>query len=77
MVSTTYLVKGMTCSHCVSGLTKELSPLTGVTGVTITLVPDGLSEVTIASTERLEDSVVTAAVEEAGHELDSVAPGNF
>ncbi len=72
MVSTTYLVKGMTCSHCVSGLTQELTPLTGVTGVNIDLVPEGLSKVTITSTSRLDLSTVQAAVEEAGQELDSV-----
>ncbi|NQU37136.1 MAG: heavy-metal-associated domain-containing protein [Actinobacteria bacterium] len=72
MITTTYLVKGMTCSHCVSGLTQELSPLTGVTGVTINLVPDGLSEVVVTSNQPLDQTQVEAAIDEAGHELDSV-----
>jgi len=76
MVTTTYLVKGMTCSHCVSGLTQELSPLTGVTGININLVPDGLSEVVVTSNDRIDLAEVEAAIDEAGHELDSVVEGS-
>ena len=72
MVSTTYLVKGMTCSHCVSAVTEELSPLKGVTGVKITLAPEGISEVTITSNSRLDEADVADAIDEAGYELDSV-----
>jgi copper chaperone len=76
VVTTTYLVKGMTCSHCVSGLTQELSPLTGVSGIKVTLVPDGLSEVAVTSNDVLDEKVIKKAIEEAGHELDSVVGTN-
>jgi copper chaperone CopZ len=70
MATTTYFVTGMTCSHCVSGLTHELSPLPGVTGVTISLVQDGLSEVIVTSNKPLDRAEVEAAVDEAGHVLE-------
>jgi copper chaperone len=76
MVTTAYLVKGMTCSHCVSAVTHELSPLTGVSNIKITLVPDGLSEVVVTSADRVPLAEVEAALDEAGYELDSVAEGN-
>ena len=33
MTTTTYLVSGMTCGHCVSAVTEEIGKLDGVTGV--------------------------------------------
>jgi copper chaperone len=76
MVTTTYLVKGMTCSHCVSAVTQEISPLTGVSGININLVPDALSEVVVTSADRLALAEVKAALDEAGYELDSVVEGS-
>jgi copper chaperone len=68
-----YLVSGMTCSHCVSSVTEELSALDGVDGVTVELNPGGASRVTVASSTELDGGAVRAAVEEAGYELaDSV-----
>jgi len=49
MISATYQVTGMTCEHCARAVTEELTALTGVTGVTVDLVPGGTSAVTVSS----------------------------
>ena len=49
MATTTYPVTGMTCEHCVNAVTSELGGLDGVSAVTVDLVPDGISLVTVAS----------------------------
>ena len=66
MATTTYPVTGMTCEHCVNAVTSELGGLNGVTGVTVDLVPDGISRVTVTSAAPLaEPAVAEAAVAEA------------
>ena len=69
--STEYLVSGMTCSHCVSSVTEELSTLDGVSSVSIDLNVGGASTVTVGSASQLEIGAVRAAVSEAGYELVS------
>jgi copper chaperone len=64
-----FSVTGMTCGHCVSAVTEEISALDGVTGVTVELVAGGTSTVTVTSTTPLDTSAVAAAVDEAGYEL--------
>ena len=49
MTSTTYLVTGMTCEHCVRAVTSELESVPGVSAVTVSLVPGGESAVTVSS----------------------------
>ncbi len=66
MATTTYKVTGMTCGHCVSAVTSELTSLGGVTKVTIDLVPDGVSLVTVTSEASLPAGAVTEALDEAG-----------
>ncbi len=66
MVTTTYLVSGMTCGHCVHAVTDELAGLGGVSGVAVDLVPDGASKVTVASEGPLPEPAVAAALDEAG-----------
>jgi copper chaperone CopZ len=66
MASTTYPVTGMTCEHCVHAVTGELGGLDGVTRVTVELVPDGRSQVTVDSAAPLADQAVAAALDEAG-----------
>jgi copper chaperone CopZ len=66
MPTTTYAVTGMSCEHCVNAVTSELSGLTGVSAVTVDLVPDGSSRVTVVSTGPLPVDAVTAALDEAG-----------
>jgi copper chaperone len=64
-----YEVSGMTCEHCVRAVTEEVSALTGVTDVDITLVVGGRSTVVVRSTSPLDRAAVAAAVDEAGYEL--------
>jgi copper chaperone len=66
MTTTTYVVKGMSCAHCVNAVTSELSGLGGVSAVTVDLVPGGSSRVTVASGSPLPEDAVSAALEEAG-----------
>ena len=66
MARTTYKVTGMTCGHCINAVTGELSGLDGVTGVTVDLVPDGVSLVTVTSDTPLPAGAVTEALDEAG-----------
>jgi copper chaperone CopZ len=47
--ATTFAVTGMTCSHCVTAVTEELSALPGVTEVSVDLVAGGTSTVTVTS----------------------------
>ena len=69
MSTTTYPVTGMTCGHCITAVTEEVSALPGVTGVDIDLVPGGTSQVTVTSQEPLDRTAVAAAVDEAGYQL--------
>ena len=69
MTTTTYSVTGMTCGHCVGAVTSELSGLPGVQDVAVSLVPGGVSAVTVTSTAPLEPSAVAEAIDEAGYDL--------
>jgi copper chaperone CopZ len=66
MVTTAYKVTGMSCGHCVNAVTGELENLSGVSAVTIDLVPSGISLVSITSDEPLADDAIGAALDEAG-----------
>jgi len=65
MIST-YTVTGMTCGHCVASVTEEVQEIAGVSDVAVDLASGA---VTITSAEPLDESVVRAAVEEAGYQL--------
>ncbi|MGM1061058.1 heavy-metal-associated domain-containing protein [Saccharothrix sp. Mg75] len=65
-VTSTYTVTGMTCGHCVSSVTEELTAVDGVTGVDVAL---DSGAVTVTSTRELSRDEVGAAVEEAGYAL--------
>ena len=67
--TTTYLVSGMTCGHCVSAVAEKVGKLDGVSGVDVDLVPGGQSRVTVTSTTTLSASAVAEAVDEAGYDL--------
>lgn len=60
-------VSGMTCGHCVSSVTEELTELKGVENVSIDLNAGGISEVTITSTLTLDSAEIGEAVAEAGY----------
>jgi copper chaperone len=64
-----YLVEGMTCSHCVSSVTEELTAVDGVEHVAVDLRAGGTSRVTVTSTRPISDDAVRAAIEEAGYSL--------
>ena len=66
MSTTSYTVVGMTCGHCVSAVTEEVSAVPGVTTVDVDLASGGL---TVTSTEPVDDAAVRAAVEEAGYSV--------
>lgn len=61
-----YTVVGMTCGHCVSAVTEEISKIDGVRDVQVDL---GTGRVTVTSAAALADSDVAAAVDEAGYDL--------
>ena len=67
--TTTYSVTGMTCGHCTSAVTDEISKLVGVQDVKIDLVAGGTSAVHVTSDSTLDESAVREAVDEAGYEL--------
>jgi copper chaperone len=69
MSTSTYAVTGMTCGHCVSAVTEELTKLPGVREVSIDLVAGGTSAVRVTSETDLSDEQVREAVDEAGYEL--------
>ena len=68
-LTTSYGVEGMTCSHCVTSVTEELSGLHGVERVNVELVAGGVSRVTVASATELDHDDVVAAIDEAGYRL--------
>jgi copper chaperone len=69
LLSTELGVQGMTCSHCVSSVTEELSRLAGVTAVNVDLVAGGISRVIVDSDTVLDGQQIEAAIDEAGYEL--------
>lgn len=66
MTTATYTVTGMTCGHCVSAVTAELTALSGVASVDVDLES---GRVTVASDAPLDLEAVRAAVDEAGYAL--------
>jgi copper chaperone len=66
MSTATYTVTGMTCGHCVSAVTEEVSQVSGVTAVDVDLGSGGL---TVTSDAAVDEAAVRAAVEEAGYEV--------
>lgn len=65
-MQTTINVSGMTCGHCVSAVTMELSLLPTVTEVDVDLES---GQVTITSDAALEQAQLAIAIDEAGYEL--------
>ena len=64
-----FKVTGMTCGHCVAGVSEKLGKLEGIADVAVDLVPDGVSTVTVYGTENISPDAVRAAVSEAGYEF--------
>jgi copper chaperone len=59
-------VDGMTCGHCVSAVTAELTALVGDGTVEVALVEGGPSTVTITGGTVLDDRQIADALDEAG-----------
>lgn len=66
MSTSTFTVVGMTCGHCVSSVTEEVSQVPGVTDIDVDLATGDL---TVTSATGVDDAAVRAAVEEAGYTL--------
>ncbi|MGC0415328.1 heavy-metal-associated domain-containing protein [Embleya sp. AB8] len=66
MSTATFTVTGMTCGHCVSSVTEEVSEVSGVTDVKVELA-SGL--VTVTSEQPVDTEAVRAAVVEAGYQV--------
>ena len=66
MNTATYTVTGMTCGHCVSSVTEELTKIDGVRAVDIDLATGG---VTVTSEGPVDEGQVREAVDEAGYEI--------
>jgi copper chaperone len=68
MTTSSYVVAGMTCAHCVQAVSTEVGAIPGVTGVEVDLAT---GSVTVTSDLSVDAAQVRAAVEEAGYELAS------
>jgi copper chaperone len=64
--TTSYVVTGMTCDHCVHAVTEEVSALDGVDDVAVDLASGRL---TVTSSNDIPFATVAAAVDEAGYAL--------
>jgi copper chaperone CopZ len=67
-----YLVRGMTCDHCVTAVRDEVSKVYGVIDVQVELVPGAISTVVVSSEQPVAESNVREAVAEAGYEVVAV-----
>ena len=67
--TTTYQITGMTCAHCVSAVSQELSALPGVRDVEVDL---GAGTATVISDAVLPLDAVGHAVDEAGYQLAGI-----
>ena len=64
-----YLVDGMTCGHCVSSVTEEVSAIEGVDSVSVDLNAGGTSKIMVVSSVPVSEQAVRDAVTEAGYSL--------
>ncbi|MBV9314104.1 MAG: heavy-metal-associated domain-containing protein [Pseudonocardia sp.] len=63
---TTISVTGMSCQHCVNAITEEISALSGVQSVEVTL---STGRVIITSDRELSGTEIAEAVTEAGYSV--------
>ena len=62
-MTSVYSVPGMTCQHCVSSVTTEVSAVPGVESVDVDL------EAKTVTVVGGEDAAIRAAIDEAGYEI--------
>lgn len=60
----TYSVPGMSCGHCRTAITAEVTAIDGVESVDVDLD----SKLVRVAGERLDDATLVAAIDEAGYE---------
>ncbi|VEI13454.1 Mercuric reductase [Trueperella bialowiezensis] len=60
-------VDGMTCNNCVSHVTEELTAISGIDEVIVTLDADGTSTVEVVG--EATDDQLREAIDEAGYDL--------
>jgi copper chaperone len=60
----TYLVTGMTCSHCQVAVTDEVTKVAGVTGVNVDLE----TKLVQVHGSGIDPAAVVAAIDEAGYD---------
>ena len=65
MSTRTYTVEGMTCGHCVSAVTGEVTKVPGIQEVSVDLAA---KTVTVTG-DPIDDTAIAAAVDEAGYSL--------
>jgi len=65
----TVQVEGMTCTHCVNAVVKEVSLLDNVAGVSVALEPEGTSAVSFTAPQAPSAESLRAAIDEAGYEM--------
>lgn len=68
----TLKIDGMTCGHCVSSVTEEISAVAGVNSVSVDLTAGGTSTATVFADDGISNSALEAAVAEAGYTLVSL-----
>jgi copper chaperone len=61
-----YVVTGMTCAHCVTSVSEEVSAVVGVTEVAVDL---DSGQLTVTSDTDIAFDAIEAAVDEAGYSL--------
>jgi copper ion binding protein len=66
--TTTLLVDGMTCDHCVSSVRSAIGKVDGVTDVSVDLAS---GQVTVAADSTPDEAALRAAVEDAGFDVRS------
>lgn len=66
--TTTLLVDGMTCDHCVSSIRSAVGGVDGVTDVAVDLAS---GQVTVTADGAPDEAALRAAVEDAGYDLRS------
>ncbi len=66
MSTSTFTVVGMTCGHCVSSVTEEVTQVPGVTDIDVDLAT---GELTVVSDTDIDAAAVVSAVQEAGYQV--------
>lgn len=69
MSATVVHATGLTCDHCASSVTEEVSEIENVNEVNVEVVKGGESTITIDHEGELDSAKVEAAITEAGYEL--------